>query len=166
MNRARVAAGKNIRTAAAAWLNQHLLACLGRERVATVVDMKTRPSIQVAVGGILLVFLQGCGWWSRPSPPSLVGNWTNPIGTVWMIKSDGTFDVDLMKDGQRDAWGKYTVDADTVTLVAVGGVNPRGCDGAGIYRFKRTGDQLRFTLVSDSCQLRKRNILLLWRLKK
>jgi hypothetical protein len=127
--------------------------------------MKT-TRVHALAGGILVVFLQGCGWWPKPSPPSLIGDWINPIGTVWTIKSDGTFDVDLMRDGQRDAWGKYTIDGDTLTLVAVRGLKLKGCDEAGIYRFKRTGDQLRFTLVSDTCRLRKQNILLLWRLKK
>jgi hypothetical protein len=121
---------------------------------------------QFVAGGILLALLQSCAWFHKPGPPPLVGNWTNPIGTVWMIKADGTFDVDLTKNGQRDAWGKYTVDGDTVTLVGVGGVTPKGCDDKGIYNFKRNGDALSFTLVNDSCKLRKKNVLLPWRLKK
>jgi hypothetical protein len=83
-----------------------------------------------------------------------------------MIKADGTFDVDLTKDGQRDAWGKYSIDHDTVTLVATGGVKPRGCDGEGVYHFKRTEKELTFSLVSDNCRLRRKNILLPWTLKK
>jgi len=128
--------------------------------------MKRALSIQLVAGGIILVLLQSCAWFHKPGPAPLVGNWTNPIGTVWMIKADGTFDVDLTKNGRRDAWGKYTVDGDTVTLVGVGGVTPKGCDDKGIYNFKRDGDALRFTLINDSCKLRKKNVLLPWHLKK
>src|SRR5438552_312261 len=107
--------------------------------------MYTPRSTQLFLSVILLALLPGCAWfqWFQKSTRSpLVGSWTNPIGTVWMIKSDGTFDVDLTKDGQRDAWGKYTVAHDTVTLVAIGGIKPKGCDGEGVYHFKRTGDDL------------------------
>jgi hypothetical protein len=128
--------------------------------------MKRALSIQLLAGGIILVLSQSCAWFHKPGPAPLVGNWTNPVGTVWMIKTDGTFDVDLTKNGQRDAWGKYTVAGDTVTLVAVGGLKPKGCDSKGIYNFKRNGDALSFTLVNDSCKLRKKNVLLPWRLKK
>jgi hypothetical protein len=128
--------------------------------------MKIAPSIQFVAGGILFALLQGCAWFPKSTPPPLVGNWTNSIGTVWMIKDDGTFDVDLTRDGSRDAWGKYTVNGNTVTLVAVGGVKPKGCEGKGIYNFKRNGDTLSFTLVSDTCKLRKKNVLLPWRLRK
>ena len=83
-----------------------------------------------------------------------------------MIKDDGTFDVDLNKDGKRDAWGHYTVDKDTVTIVATGGLKPKHCEGKGVYQFKRTGDSLRFTLVSDDCKVRKKNVLLGWTKKK
>ena len=120
---------------------------------------------QALASGILIVFLQSCAWLPKPGPPSVVGKWINPIGTIWMIKTDGTFEVDLTRDGQRDAWGEYTVTGRTITLVALGGVKPKDCDGKGIYNFKREGDKLRFTLVSDACKLRKRNVLLSWHLK-
>ena len=83
-----------------------------------------------------------------------------------MIKKDGTFDVDLTRDGKRDAWGKYTIDGETITLSGTGGMMPKDCTGEGVYRFKRSGPELTFTLVHDSCKLRKRNVLLGWRLKR
>ena len=98
--------------------------------------------------------------------PAVVGTWTNAVGTVWMIKADGTFDVDLTKDGKRDAWGRYALAGDTITLQGTGGMHPKGCKGKGVYKFKRDGDNLRFTLVSDTCKLRKKNVLLGWRAKK
>jgi hypothetical protein len=122
--------------------------------------------IQFLVGGLLLAFLPGCAWFQKASLSPLVGSWTNSIGAVWMIKADGTFDVDLTRNGKRDAWGKYSLDGDTVTLVATGGLKPKGCDGKGVYHFVRAGDELTFTLVNDSCKLRKKNVLLPWRLKK
>ena len=112
-----------------------------------------------------MALLQGCAWLPKPGPPRLVGNWTNPLGTVWMIKADGTFDVDLAGRGRRDAWGKYEVNGRTVTLIGTGGLKPKGCDREGVYDFKREGDKLSFTLVNDTCKLRKRNVLLPWRLK-
>ena len=96
---------------------------------------------------------------------ALVGTWTNALGTVWTLKSDGTFDVDLNHNGQRDAWGKYTVSGDTVTLLRTGGIKPKRCDGEGVYRFIRTNNALQFTLVSDDCKLRQKNVLLPWTLK-
>jgi hypothetical protein len=128
--------------------------------------MHTKRWNHLVAGAIILALLQSCAWFHKPGPPPLVGTWTNPTGTLWMIKADGTFDVDFTKNGQRDAWGKYTVDGDTVTLVAVGGMKPKGCDGEGIYNFKRNGNALSFTLVNDTCKLRKKNVLLPWRLKK
>ena len=125
----------------------------------------TRTSIHAFSGGILLVILQGCAWLPKPAPPSVTGKWVNPIGTVWTIKTDGTFDVDFTRDGERDAWGKYTVDGVRVTLTAMSGLNLKGCDGEGVYNFRRDGDKLRFSLVNDACQLRKRNVLLSWHLK-
>jgi hypothetical protein len=96
----------------------------------------------------------------------VAGLWTNQIGTVWMLKDDGTFDVDLTRDGQRDTWGKYTIKGDTITLRSTGGMMPKSCSGNGVYHFKRNGSELSFMLVSDDCKLRRKNILLVWHLKK
>jgi hypothetical protein len=112
------------------------------------------------------LFFSACAMFHpRIGRDALVGTWTNILGTVWMLKSDGTFEVDLDHNGQRDAWGKYTVSGDTITLLRVGGIRPRQCDGKGVYRFTRTNDALQFTLVSDDCKLRRKNVLLRWTLK-
>jgi len=94
---------------------------------------------------------------------ALVGTWTNSLGTVWAIKADGTFDVDLKHHGRRDAWGTYTVQGDQATFQRTGGVKPKGCEGPGVYKFKRTDDTLQFTLVSDKCKLRQKNVLQPWK---
>ena len=83
-----------------------------------------------------------------------------------MIKADGSFDVEMTRNGKRDAWGKYTIEGDTITIAGTGGLMPKDCAGEGVYRFKRSGPELTFTLVRDSCKLRKRNLLLGWRLKR
>jgi len=103
----------------------------------------------------------------RRGPSAVVGTWTNRAGTVWTIKENGTFDVDLNSDGKREAWGKYSVDGDLVTLRGTGGYMPKGCKSKGLYHFDRTAeDQLQFTLVHDACKLRRKNVLQSWRLKK
>ena len=101
----------------------------------------------------------------KQGPTAVVGTWTNPVGTVWTIKPNGTFEADITTDGKRDLWGTYTVNGDQMTMQRKGGLNAKGCQGPGIYKFTRDGDSLTFTLVSDRCKLRKKNILLLWKAK-
>src|SRR2546423_14976155 len=108
--------------------------------------MKKQISFRIVLGGVALALLAGCAMFQESGPSALVGNWTNSFGTVWMIKSDGTFDVDLQHHGRRDAWGTYTVQGDQVTLQRSGGVKPKGCGGPGVYKFKRTDQGLQFTL--------------------
>jgi hypothetical protein len=127
--------------------------------------VKTKRSLQILFAGVFLVLLNACATYPRSGQAALVGTWTNSLGTVWMMNADGTFDVDLNKDGKRDAWGTCTVDGDTVTIMRVGGIKPKGCDGKGVYHFSRTKDVLQFTLVSDTCKLRKENVLLAWHRK-
>jgi hypothetical protein len=79
------------------------------------------------------------------------------------VKADGTFDVVAAK---RHILGNYTVAGDTVTVQETGGKSAKGCGGAGVYKFTRTGDNtLAFTLVSDACKERKKNVLLAWHKK-
>ena len=82
-----------------------------------------------------------------------------------MLNSNGSFDVDLNHDGKRDAWGNYTVQGDMITLMGTGGMVPKGCKGNGVYRFNRGRDTLRFTRVNDKCQLRVKNVMLVWHRK-
>jgi len=122
--------------------------------------MKKQISVVLAVTVVAL--LGGCAMFEQTGQSALVGTWTNSLGTVWAIKADGTFDVDLKHHGRRDAWGTYTVQGDQVTLHRTGGVKPKGCEGPGVYQFKRTNDTLQFTLVSDQCKLRQKNVLQPW----
>ncbi|HET9418480.1 MAG TPA: hypothetical protein VFO30_03990 [Chthoniobacterales bacterium] len=133
-----------------------------RERLGRVGGMTKYFSFRMFMGAVVMSALAACATHPMLLRPPLIGTWTNSLGTVWMIKADGTFDVDLNHHGQRDAWGRWSVTGDTVTLVRVGGIRPKGCDGEGVYHFMRSGDTLRFRLVSDACKLRRKNVLLAW----
>src|SRR3954463_7503813 len=128
--------------------------------------MNNRRSVQFLICGGLAVLFTGCAMFRDKGQPDIVGSWTNPIGGGWIFRPDGTFDVDLNNDGKRDGWGKYKVDASQIALQRTGGINPKGCNGPGVYMYKREGDKLTFTLMSDRCKLRKKNVLLPWKLKQ
>jgi hypothetical protein len=106
--------------------------------------------------------LPACALFPHRKPNPLLGSWTNRTGAIWTVNRDGTIEVDVQRDGKRDSWGTYTIDVDTLTIRSVGGLMPNGCGGDGIYRFKREGAEVTFTLVSDSCKLRRTTILLGW----
>ncbi len=124
--------------------------------------------LQFCLAGIFALLLQSC----TTTPPSgenpLSGTWTNSFGTVWTIKDDGSFDVDLDRDGKRDAWGTCTVAGDTITIAGLGEAvkMPKGCvNTRGTYHFTRTSDTLRFKLIKDPCKLRVKNVLKTWHRK-
>jgi hypothetical protein len=127
--------------------------------------MKLRSSLRIASAGTALVLLGACAMFQKPVEPALVGTWTNSLGSVWMINADGTFDVDLDQNGKRDGWGTWRAAGDEVTLQRTGGIKPKGCGGKGVYHFAHSADTLQFTLVSDACKLRKKNVLLAWHRK-
>jgi hypothetical protein len=131
----------------------------------TISRMKLQPCLRIILASIALALLGGCAMFQKPTAPALVGTWTNALGTVWMLKADGTFDVDLDQDGQRDGWGRWSVSDAQVTLQRTGGIKPKGCEGKGVYHFTRDGDTLQFSLVRDSCKLRRKNVLLAWHRK-
>ena len=79
------------------------------------------------------------------------------------MRADGSFDVDLNKDGKRDAWGTCKVDLDAVTITGTGGVVPKGCaNTTGSYHFTRKGNTLHFMLIKDPCAERVKNVTLAW----
>jgi hypothetical protein len=128
--------------------------------------MSIQHPFRIILAGGLLLLLAACATYPKTGQAALVGTWTNSLGTVWTAKADGTFDVDLNKDGKRDVWGKYTVDGDTITIQETGGKHPKGCKGPGVYKFTRPDkDTLQFTLVKDACKLREENVLAGWHRK-
>lgn len=108
--------------------------------------------------------LSACATSPRGGSP-LVGTWTNSLGTIWTINADGAFEVDRNHDGETDIRGTYSVSNDTLTIERNEGKIPEGCDGPGVYKFARTGNNLTFTLVSDTCKDRKKNVLSPWQIK-
>ena len=128
--------------------------------------MKIRTSLNILFAVAVLATLGACAMYPKTGQQALVGTWTNSYGTVWMIKADGTFTVDLNKDGKPDVWGKYTVAGDEMTISEVKGKTPKSCKHPATYKFNRSDAKaLSFALVKDSCKLRKQNILAGWTAK-
>lgn len=128
--------------------------------------MKTHLFVRIILAGLVTLLIQACASVTPSGPAALAGSWTNSLGTVWTLKSDGSFEVDLNHDGKRDAWGHVTVEGNTITIVGTGGKVPKGCaQSTGVYHFTRTGDTLNFTLVKDPCKLRVKNVQLPWQKK-
>jgi hypothetical protein len=126
--------------------------------------MKKQISFRIVLAMTGLGLLAGCAMFQETSQSALVGTWTNSLGTVWAIKADGTFQVDLTHHGKVDVWGKYTVAGDTMTIQeSHGSKTPQSCRGQATYKFRRDGDTLQFTKVSDRCKLREKNILAGWK---
>jgi hypothetical protein len=127
--------------------------------------MKIQPSLRITLAGVLLLFLNACATNVPSGQGPLVGTWTNSLGTVWTVKADNSFDV-VAAAPKRHISGNLTVAGDTVTVQETGGKSAKGCEGPGVYKFSRTGDNaLTFKLVSDACKERKKNVLLAWHKK-
>jgi hypothetical protein len=129
--------------------------------------MKLQLFSRMLLAGVAVFLFQACATTAPTTGmAAITGNWTNSIGTVWTMRADGSFDVDLNHDGKRDAWGKCTVEGNTVTIVGTGGVVPKGCaKTTGSYHFTRSKDTLHFTLIKDPCQERVKNVTLDWNKK-
>ena len=66
--------------------------------------MKMNRSVRMTFALGLVLLLNSCAlFYPESGQDAVVGTWTNSVGTVWMIKDDGTFDADLNHDGKRDA---------------------------------------------------------------
>lgn len=125
--------------------------------------MKKQISLRIVLAGTALALLGGCAMFEQTGQSALVGTWTNSLGTVWAIKADRTFQVALNKEGKVQVWGKYSVAGDTMTIQEVHGKTPKACKKSATYKFSRTNDELHFTLVSDKCKLREKNVLQPWK---
>jgi len=77
-------------------------------------------------------------------------------------KLDGTWQIDLSSptsghvqltwDGHRSGGGKYVISGQTITLTPKKGGS---CHTRSKYTFTRTGNNLTFTPISDTCTIRK-----------
>src|SRR5436309_5435811 len=125
--------------------------------------MKIQHTFHAILAGVLLMLVNACVTTPRSGPAALAGTWTNSLGTVWTIKSDGTFDV---VNPKRHIWGKYTVASDTITIQETGGKAAKGCKSPGVYKFSRPNENtLTFTMVNDACKERIKNVTLPWHQK-
>jgi hypothetical protein len=123
-----------------------------------------KRQLRIALAGVSLVLLYGCATPGRGGA-ALAGTWTNALGTIWTINADGTFEVDRNHDGKIDIRGGYSVKGDTFTIEHNEGKVPKKCEGPGVYKFQHEGNNLTFTLVSDDCKDRKKNVLSPWHMK-
>jgi len=128
--------------------------------------MKMRSSFRTILPCALIAFICPCATSPKSGSAALAGRWTNSVGTVWTIRADGTFNVDTNHDGKPDIWGAYTVAGDAVTMRRTAGKTSKDCRGTGVYKFSRANENtLIFTLVSDACKDRKKDMLLAWHQK-
>ena len=129
-------------------------------------DQLMKTSLRILLAAAALAALGACATYPKAGQPALVGTWTNPLGTVWVLNADGTFTVDLNHDGKTDVTGKYSVSGDMITIEELHGKTPKGCKGPATYKFARTDkDSLQFTVVSDTCKLRIQNVTQGWKRK-
>ena len=129
--------------------------------------MNKQISLRITLAGIVVVLLGSCAMF-QAEKAGIVGTWTNSLGTVWVIKPDGMFEVTMAKSTEPDVYGKYTISGESITVeeTKMKGPKSKHCKGPASYKFKRSGDNLTFTKVSDDCKLREKNILAGWMKKK
>jgi hypothetical protein len=126
--------------------------------------MNLQVGSRILFAVVVVLLFQACATTAPTTGmAALTGSWSNSLGTVWTMRADGSFDVDLNHDGKRDAWGTCSVEGNRVTIVGTGGVVPKGCaKTTGSYHFTRTKNTLHFTLIKDPCKLRVKNVTLDW----
>ena len=126
--------------------------------------MKPQHTLRILFAVVSLAVIAGCETVPTSGPAALVGQWTNPLGTVWTINPDGTFHVTATKP-KAQVWGTYTVSGDTMTVQETRrkGSVPKNCRGPGVYKFSRSdANTLAFVLVSDVCKARIQNVTQPW----
>lgn len=124
--------------------------------------MKLQHSLRIVFAGALIALLGACATTPASGPAALAGTWANSLGTVWTLNPDGTFQVARYHRAKPDIWGNYTVSGDTLTINEVRGKTPKTCKEPATYKFHRTGNELHFTLVSDKCGERIKNVTKAW----
>src|ERR1700724_3982074 len=100
-----------------------------------------KKSISVVLAVTAAALLGGCAMFQESPQNALVGTWTNPLGTVWAIKADGTFQVGLSKSHRVDVWGKYTVTGGAMTIQeSHASHTPKACRGSATYKLPPDGE--------------------------
>jgi|ERR1043166_8353023 hypothetical protein len=128
--------------------------------------MNICPLYRIIVLLCAAVAFTGCSTLLPHKSQSVAGTWKNSAGTVWTLKPDGKFEVEVKAAHPFRTWGTYTVSGDTLTIYDKNPKAPRACREPGVYHFQRSGDTLQFTLVKDACRERARQVPLAWHLQK
>ena len=111
----------------------------------------------------LLFALVGCSSFHNPfaRDPELVGTWGNRLGSVWIVQTDGTFE--LNHGGRFITRGTYQIHKDKLTLLYTGGKIPWDGHESATYRIKPDKKIVRFVLLHDICAERIVNLSVRWK---
>jgi hypothetical protein len=113
---------------------------------ATLIALTVVP-IALASGGIAGKFkttLAGNG--AKTEHGQLDGTWAVAFGAAASGK------VKLTWNGEKAGGGTYLISGSMITLTPKKG---GACTSKGKYKFKLSGDKLKFTLIKDSCANRR-----------
>jgi len=107
----------------------------------------------------LIIFgLMGCtvNDMLRGMDRKFLGAWQSVQGPgVITFYHDYRYGIDLDGDAAKDAWGRYNVFMDQISLQAEGGMIGEKCHLPGIYRYSvkgfLKGQELSFNLMGDQC---------------
>lgn len=96
--------------------------------------------------------------------PDIQGVWTsslpdeegNEMPVTLTFEAD-TYQADFANDGLIDVKGTYSIEGGNISMQDAADIeNP--CPGVGVYAIEIEGDNMRFALVSDECEIRKRSL--------
>lgn len=108
---------------------------------------------------VALIWLSGCATLVPPHPPEdLVGLWQSReagITHLLHLKADGTFDLDVGANLDRDARGDYKIRNNEISFVTTTGRLDPGCQATGRYAFQILEGRLLLGLVHDPCSQRR-----------
>lgn len=132
--------------------------------------MKFQRQIPAVCLVLLVLLVGGCTSFHNPfsKSPDLAGTWENRHGSVWTLRSDGTFEI--KHAGQVGVTGTYSIGKrthrDQLTLIYTGGRIPWDGHQSATYRIKqdkRNRKKLRFVVLHDICALRIADLSVKWK---
>jgi len=112
---------------------------------------------------VVLLSLVGCSCFHNPfaRAPKLNGTWGNRLGSVWVVRSDGTFEMN--HGGRFLTTGTYSIRRHVLTLTYTGGKIPWDGHETATYRIKRDKKIVRFVILHDTCGERIANLSVKWK---